>query len=337
MSHENIIVSPSGQLYGSENVLLDFLEGTTKSYKIYVPRGSTFYKKLKSNSYNVKGFGNLKWLYFKLLLQILFFRKNLFLNEGGHINYIKILAKLCPKCNIVIAIRLLEDCNSKLNNLTSNITLVAVSNFIKGYIKTNAEVEVVYDTYKFQDQNKQLLKKDDRTAFTIGIVGRVIETKGLDAIISIFSNLDANKHIQLNFYGTYNADTNWMQKFVANLNQLENLEYKLIGFEENKNKIYDTCDLILHLNSVEALGRIIFEAIEYNTPFLCFNKGGAGELAKELKLFSSIAKDENDMILKLKNRIESNELTNDKYESARTIIKKRFNNTTYAIKIESLL
>ena len=143
----NIIVSPSGNLYGSEYVLLDFLKESSLKYQIYAPKDSTFSKKLKEENYKVSGFKNLKWLYFKIFFKLLFSRNILYLNEGGHISYVKVLAKILFFKKFFISVRLLEDCNAKLHKISNNISLIAVSNYIKEKINSNGKSLVIYDPF----------------------------------------------------------------------------------------------------------------------------------------------------------------------------------------------
>lgn len=333
---EHIVISPSGQLYGSENVLFEFLEASHRSYKIYAPKGSIFYKKLKRANYKVREFKNLKWMYFKIFVQLIFSKKSLILNESGHVNYVKMLSKLLPNRKFVVIVRLLEDCNVRLNLLKKNITLIAVSKFIKENITSNNDTFVVYDPYQLKSTNESL-NENKGGDYVIGIIGRVIETKGLDVVIEIFRDLSQYIDVTLNFYGTYDNNSVWFKNFNSQLHDIKNLNYDFVGFVENQESIFNDCDLILHLNKVEALGRVIFEAVDYNTPFLCFKEGGAGELAHLLNLSSCAAINEQDMVEKLKGFTQQPSLSKTDISTAKAIIKKDFNSVVYANKIEAFL
>ena len=339
MNRKNIIISPSGKLYGSEYVLLDFLRGSTNSYDVYVPKHSVFYNKLKEEGFNVYGFTNLKKLYFSIFFKMLISSKNLYLNEGGHISYVKLLAKILPKRKFVVVLRLLEDCNDKLHRLTDNIRLVAVSNFIKKNIISNNNSIVVYDPYQLKHKKKSIINKNKNTILKIGVVGRIIETKGIGVLPKIINDLpiEDRSKIKLNFFGSFDENSNWFIVFKNELSEIEGLNFSFVGFIKNQDEIYQKCDLILHLNKFEALGRIIFEAIDYNIPFLCFKEGGSGELAYKLDLTSQIASDENDMTLKLKNYIFSQIFDEKFYNKAKNLIKENFKHTKYANKLECLL
>jgi len=337
MSRENIVISPSGNLYGSENVLIDFLNGSDNTYVIYAPKNSVLLQKLGKDGFKVSAFSNLKVLYLKVFLIMLFSKRSLYLNESGHISYVSFLARLLPFRTFVVSIRLLEDCNDKLKNLSKNMTLIPVSNYLNHHINTNVNSIVVYDSYRMT-QSKEAIVRTQTELLTIGIVGRVSFTKGLDDLILIINKLSAEdkKHIQFDFYGTYDENDTWFISFIKTLNAIEGLNYKLNGFA-SQYEIYSTCNLLLHLNKVEALGRIIFECVDYNIPFLCYDEGGSGELANTLGLSILTSKDLNDMAHKIKSFIALGKVENYDYTNAKEIIANQFNPAIYSKKIEQYL
>jgi len=343
ISVKNIIVSPSGQLYGSENVLLDFLNGSVSEYEIYAPDHSVFYKKLIDENYQVQGFTNLKWLYFKLYFKLLFLKKSLYLNEAGHMSYITILARLLPTRKFVVSVRLLEDCNIKLKKIPKNITLIPVSNYIKNSIRTNANLKVVYDPYKLSDKEMDIKPFNKDGGLLIGIVGRVSQTKGLDDVISLIKRIKIEKRERVTFlfYGSYDQNSKWFINFKSDLDSIEFLKYDFKGFTKDQSLIYNNCDLILHLNKVEALGRIIFESIDNCIPFLCYNMGGSGELAKTLGLSNCTINITSNHISELALRIEDSignlKMDKNDFINAKLIIIEKFNPRNYAIQIEKYL
>lgn len=339
MGNRNIIISPSGNLYGSENVLFDFLKGSSHKYDVYVPENSDFFVKLKEENYNVYGYNNLKLLYIRIFVRMLFTRKNLFLNEAGHITYIKILAKLLKKKRFVVVVRLLEDCNKKINILPNNITLIAVSNYIKKQIVSNCKVIVVHDPYQLKNISTKSIRKEQSGQIVVGVVGRIVETKGIGILPELFGELSVfkRKEINLNLYGTFDKNSEWFNGFKNRLDDIEGLSYSIVGFIADQEQIYNNCDLILHLNKVEAFGRIIFEAVDHNVPFLCFAKGGAGELAELLNLSNLAIPNENMLVSKL-NTINKIELVNDtNFQEAKAIITREFGWNRYARNIEEFL
>jgi glycosyltransferase involved in cell wall biosynthesis len=334
---QNIIISPSGQLYGSENVLFDFIEGSTIKYKIYVPHDSVFFRKLNVAGVNVEGFKNLLWLYFIIFIQILVFKKSLLLNEAGHINYIKILAKFFPNRKFVVIIRLLEDCNIRLKDLPSNISLIAVSEFIKSRIQSNLDVTVIYDPFRLTNSqhSSTYLKKAD--IISVGIIGRISSSKGLSHFLELVSILKEEeiRSFHFNFYGTFNKTDRFHIDFENKLKSIVNLNYEFKGFETNQNKIYSNCNIILHFNKIEALGRILFETVNFKMPFLCFNQGGAGELSKKLGMDFLAVNDIHEMKLKLLDYFNGRLAIS--YEHAIQEINQNFNPESYAKELEKFL
>jgi glycosyltransferase involved in cell wall biosynthesis len=333
---KNIIISPSGHLYGSENVLFDFLKGSTNNYIVYAPAQSVLLQKLKGSSFDNRGFKNLKILYLKIFIQLLFQRRNLILNESGHIKYIKVLAKLLPFPKLVVIIRLLEDCNANLNDLPNNIELIAVSNFIKEKVVSNRPVHVIYDPFfLIESSTSRTIQKSEK--LNIGIIGRLTESKGLNNFVELIRYLSHDQKNKLNFlfYGTYDDANAWFKEFKYSLSNEPNLNYQLMGFESNQEKLFNSIDIVLHLNKNEPLGRILFEAINYNLAFLCFRQGGTGELACELGLEKNTFLEVSEIphkLDKLPKKGNANET-----QRTREIIKEKFNPALYAQKIDFFL
>jgi hypothetical protein len=335
-ANKNIVISPSGQLYGSENVLFDFLKGSSQKYKVYAPSQSVFLQKLKENSFDTRRFKNLKILYLKIFIQLLFQRRNLILNEAGHIKYVKLLAKLLPKRRFLVIIRLLEDCNANLNNLPNNIQLIAVSNFIKNNVVSNRPVHVIYDPYLLTERpTAQNIQKNEK--LNIGIIGRLTESKGLNSFVELIQFLSPDQKNKINFlfYGTYDDQNSWFRDFKTAIDNDPNLNYQLMGFESNQENLFNSIDIVLHFNKIEALGRVLFEAINYNLPFLCFRQGGTGELACELGLEKNTFLEVSEIVSKLDKISKKN---NDfEIQQAKEIIKREFNPENYASRIEKML
>ena len=93
-----IIVSPSGNLYGSEKVLLDFLATAEEDYEIYLPEGR-LRRRIAGQlpQVRLRVFSRVQLLYPELFLRMIFSsRRFLYCNEGGHIRRIGLLARLLP-------------------------------------------------------------------------------------------------------------------------------------------------------------------------------------------------------------------------------------------------
>lgn len=280
-----IIISPSGNLYGSEQVLIDFLENSLETYTVYAPKKSLLFNKLKSSNkhlifnYNQK---YLKLFYIKILFKLLLNGKEtVYINEAGHIKYIKLLAKFFKSKNFFVHLRIIEDTNkTRLGFLSENIKLITVSDFMKKNLNGYA-CKMIYDPYPFSD-NKNILYELSG-AINLGIVGRITNTKGfnfIETFINKINQTDISEKFMFHFYGTISNDAN--MSFGKLLEKYSNITFH--GFISEKSKIYNNIDVLLHFNQKEPLGRIILEALDYNKPFICSNSGGTGEIVNLLEL-----------------------------------------------------
>lgn len=58
-----------------------------------------------------------------------------------------------------------------------------------------------------------------------------------------------------------------MKDFVVKAGTYKNINCKFHGFVNDKKQIYQSIDVLLHFNKVEALGRIVMEALDFGIPF----------------------------------------------------------------------
>jgi glycosyltransferase involved in cell wall biosynthesis len=264
----------------------------------------------------------------------------LYLNEGGHIRFVKLLARLLPNKHFFMHIRLLEDCSSdRLNNLSKNIHLLTVSEYLKAQIPNHFLPKVIYDPYTLEQ--KEIFSKSERSNFTIGVVGRVTQTKGLDSLLPILKLLSktTKQTIHLHFYGSSSDSEKWLLGFKKEIIRIPNIKTDFIGFVSNKERIYNNIDLLLHVNKVEALGRVLFETVDYNTPFLTFDEGGCGELAKQLKLDELLVQDkagwEYEFAHKITHIIDNENAFSNQLKVAKEIIRQDFNSDKYTQRLEA--
>ncbi len=330
----SILISPSGNLYGSENVLFDFLQGSTKRYRLFVPSKSPFFKKLKENNFDVKGFENICRLYLKIFFSLFFDCKTVLVNEAGHIRYVNILAKLFRNRKFIVVVRIVEDCNCNLLDLPANIVLVAISKFIRDKIVSNRPVHLIYDPFVL-NANQQKKYYSPLKFVDVGIIGRITESKGLNRIFDLFDSLNDTQKSKYRFlfFGSYNKNDEWVLNFKKKLSHYQNVNYEFMGFFDDQLKLYQSIDLLLHLNENEPLGRILFECVNAKLPFLCSNKGGTGELAiiLGLKYFTFVH------IQDIVSRLDAVLLMDDSnLLIARKRIETEFSAVKYALTIEKL-
>ncbi len=274
---KSIIISPSGNLYGSEQVLIDYLEITSLSHKVYFPANSLFEKYFNDKNFVSQKFFNLIFLYISVIFDLIFHNYQfVYINEAGHSKYISLLAKLFKRKNFIVHVRLLEDCDKHrypFDHL-SNIQFITVSDYISN--KFPFQSLVLHDGYPFS--NMLPWKHTSDSKIKIGIIGRITKTKGFDEFISLFNHI-SYLDVEFHFYGDVSSDV----ELICSINDLKNA-HKIVfhGFVESKDLIYSNIYLVLHLNKHEPLGRIFFEALDYGIPFIGFRSGGIGEIANKI-------------------------------------------------------
>lgn len=287
------IISPSGKLYGSEQVLLDFLSTTRNLYHVYLPMGEFFDKLRIQNIHFLHLYSSVRLLYVKLFFLLLLNKYDgIYINEGGHVKYLNILAILFPYKHFFVHIRLVEDSDSKrLGKKHSNISYVSISEYITRVVLQNANIEckTIYDIYKpisgFDGiRNIKLINNLCR----LGIVGRVTPTKGLYDISQFCEYCE--KHIgslffELHFYGGIDSHIPEVQNFIKQSEFFRNIKCIFHGFVNQKQLIYSNIDILVHFNKAEPLGRILMEALDFGIPFVGYNLGGVGEMAYHFGVF----------------------------------------------------
>jgi glycosyltransferase involved in cell wall biosynthesis len=286
---KTIIVSPSGSFYGSEQVLYSHLDYTKKSYTVFVPFGSFFQKKLKrQHKHDVCGFSNIKLLYVKIFLKLLFAKyTTLYINEGGHIKYAKLIAKLFPFVNVVVHIRLVEDTTSnRLGKLPKNLKLISISSFIRDLLLPEYTSIKIVDPLDISNVFKQRFKLN-KQCIRIGIIGRVSLSKGLynyEKLFNYYFSLQKLKNIQFIFFGELVDKEKEALEFFDKYSGPNFPQVEFKGFVKDQEKIFSSIDAVLHLNEKEPLGRIGLESWARGIPFVCFNAGGCKEINQTLEM-----------------------------------------------------
>lgn len=278
------IISPSGNFYGSEQVLFDFLTGTSQVYTVMVPSGSILLHKLGEARlpHRLRTFhpGRLRRLYAGIFLRLGTGQiRTLYLNEAGHSKYAILLARCYPKRKFVVHVRMNEDTDPARwpSHPLPNLRPIAISEFIQ--YKLPLPAICIADPYRFTDRPMRT-EKNDPTGLTVGIIGRITVTKGLNRLLQLveYAGKDPDgARLRFRLFGDVSGETG-DRDLVARLQTLPNVQ--LEGFVADKDAIYGSLDCVLHLSVVEALGRIFFEAIDYGKPFVGFNAAGIGEIGR---------------------------------------------------------
>jgi glycosyltransferase involved in cell wall biosynthesis len=282
----NILISPSGKLYGSEQVLIDYLYYTRLKFSVFVSGNGLLYNELKRKfeKLDISVFENVRSLYFRIFFLCLTKKVTaVYVNEAGHSKYIFLLARFFKKVKFVIHVRLIEDTSlgrSPRSIRTNNITVFSVSRFISA--KIPVKNTQLYDPYPFE-KDETLIRTRRPEVLVVGIIGRLSVSKGIDTIIQLLELVSINNltdKINFQFYGYITDDVDSFRS--SKLKAFGNAG--LNGFESEKEKIYNSIDCVLHASPVEPLGRIFLEAIDFNKPFIGIDNGGIGEIGSLLNL-----------------------------------------------------
>jgi glycosyltransferase involved in cell wall biosynthesis len=283
-----LIISPSGNFYGSEQVLFDYLSHTAVRADVAVPANSDFYKKLKSAAtiHSIKTFQSSKLIsyYFQLFFKLLVNRyRAVYLNEAGHGKFILLLAKVFPKKKFVIHVRLTEDTvkDRWIVKPGKNVAILSISNYIVNHLPFTSTL--LYDPYPFGKLS--LPKTSTQKQFiNIGVIGRITYTKGMNYLLDLLTLVKRQRltdHYKFSLFGTLSEDA-IAGGVEEKLKVFENV--KMCGFEPSKEKIYSAVDCVLHLSIQEPLGRIFLETIDAEKPFIGINAAGIGEIATLLNI-----------------------------------------------------
>lgn len=284
MKNRCTIISPSGNFYGSEQVLFDFLTATTNVYTVLVPSGSMLYHKLLEARlpHRLRTFrpDRLKRLYAGIFLQLATGKiGTLYINEAGHSKYAVLLARCYPKQRFVVHVRMNEDTDPARwpARPLLNLRLIGISGFISRKLPLPAVT--IVDPYRFNARPLRA-EKHDPPGLTIGIIGRITVTKGLNRLLQLVEHAAKDpiaSRLRFSLFGDVSGEPG-DRDLVTRLAALSNVTFE--GFVADKDSIYNHVDGVLHLSVVEALGRIFFEAIDYGKPFLGFDAAGIGEIGR---------------------------------------------------------
>jgi glycosyltransferase involved in cell wall biosynthesis len=165
--------------------------------------------------------------------------------------------------------------------ISHNITVLAISKYISERLPV--ENLLIYDAYPFSEEiAKETTGKLD--VLKIAVVGRITGTKGYDLMPRLIELIEENRSEEefiFELYGEIASDV-VQNGLLDELQKSKCIVFK--GFEERKGLIYHSVDCILHLSKQEPLGRIFFEAIDYNKPLVGFMAAGIGEIAAQLQV-----------------------------------------------------
>lgn len=301
-SKEIIVISPSGNFYGSEQVLYDYLNQTSLSGLVFVPQGSEFFFKLverKFTNFRIIGFKRnfIAGLYILIAKYLLTGNYNgIYLNEAGHIKYFSLLKIFFPSKIFVIHVRLKEDAAvNRWSSISKNrLKAISTSRYIERLLPIPSIM--IYDPFKFDKEKKYSIPFESDSIFNVGIIGRVTATKGSNRLPAIIEKLKEKGELgnfHFHFFGDVYPDF-YESGLVELLAKTGAVSFH--GFISDSAKVYGDLHVVLHLSEQEALGRIFLEALNEEIPFIGLDGGGIGEMANLLGMNNAVVDISNNMI-----------------------------------------
>ncbi len=348
-----IIIEPSGNLYGSEMVLLDILKNLNRNkydISIILPNSSPFCNIL--DKYNIKYYDilNIKNSIQKLksyikLYKIIKLKKPdlIFINQAGiqrivshFTNYLKI--------PIVSEVSTLEDgllINKFSNHLLKPVkTFICNSKFIATQLQTKeSNKSVLYYGYEWKDIKPVI--PQNKSPFKVLLLGRICESKGhflLVEAINLLIQKQKNINIEIHFWG--NAPSLEIEEDIKSRIKNYNLKpiFKFNGFNTDLNVVFEDMNLMVIPSIQEPFGRIFCETAEAKLPCLVADSGGLGELSKRFDLGIRFkGRDANDLADKIEYCYQNYESIKNDFQTKAHSFLERLEMTEYIKKIEFIL
>jgi glycosyltransferase involved in cell wall biosynthesis len=279
--NRTVIISPSGNFYGSEQVLWEYLYQTKGRFTLWVPADSRLVRKLseEGTTHHVKTFNpaRLPFLYLRVALQLFKGVTHVYVNEGGHNRWMRLLAGWFPRKHFIVHVRMLEDAQKARwpGGSQKNLQVISISKTVADQLPFSSHL--IYDPYRFSDRHPGRVKgSEDR--LVIGVIGRITITKGLERLLELVRYIrdQGEGRFIFHLYGSISREED--NRLVEEL--LKSPDVRVMGFRDRKEDIYANIDCVLHLSVEEALGRIFFEAIDYGIPFAGFEAAGIKEIGQ---------------------------------------------------------
>jgi|GEM_PF-1337622 len=151
---------------------------------------------------------------------------------------------------------------------------------MKYWIENKKANSIVVYNGIFNSKINLIRKKQPIGSFTFGILGALIESKGIHVALEAFLKLvDTNPDIYIKIYG-HKFDVEYHKYLMTILNKYINANNKVFfcEFESNQDALYAQLDAVLCCSKNEAFGRTIVEAMSRGIPVISNNVGGPTEI-----------------------------------------------------------
>jgi len=294
-----LIIEPSGNLYGSEMVLLDIITNVSPDkydFTILLPSEKPFTKLLKEHGFKTIEHLNINSLakkiisYFRLIHIVLNKKPDLiFVNQAG-IQKIVSLISFFSKTPIVSEVSTLEDgllVNSFPDKYYKPVrSFICNSNFIADNLQVPKEKKsILYYGYQWKGLNPKV--SNNINPFKIVLLGRISESKGHFILVDAIKHLAVNRpDINIKVYFVGDAPTEKILTSIKKIISDYNLTDKFVfrGFKTDINKELNGMNAMVIPSIHEPFGRIFCETAEAKLPCIVADTGGLGELSKRFNL-----------------------------------------------------
>lgn len=148
---------------------------------------------------------------------------------------------------------------------------------VQGAMVDKARHKVIYNGLEYT--HKILAEKKLNTKHLIfGIVGAIDPAKGqYEAILHFKELLRTYPHASLRIYG--DKDSAYKVKIINLIEEMDLQEnVKIMGFEPEIERIYNTIDILLMFSKSEGFGRVTVEAAFRGVPVIGYNNAGTSEI-----------------------------------------------------------
>ena len=195
-----------------------------------------------------------------------------------------------------------------------------ISIFKKSMVYNAFETDVKYD----KELSKNLIKKNisrSENVLFLGCVGRLVEYKNIDFVISSISQIIRTSNIPIHLLIVGNGSYEYTTYLKSLVKKLDLQDYvSFTGFLSNSSEIISGLDILIAPSGRDAFGRTIIEAMLQSTTVLVADKGGHKEIVEDE--FNGLIYKSNckkNFIVKLIKLIENEHL---RYELAKRAIAK---------------
>lgn len=286
-----ILISPSGNLYGSEQVLLEYLQLTAIRWIVFVPPTGGLFQELqrrRSPLQQIKTYnpGSLTLFYLSRILPIILLtnRSVLYVHEGGHIRYIRTFAFFLFWKKFVVHLRLQQDAKRlKPGRPGSNVLIIAPEKFVLQHLPHPFPIVHLRDPCSMEVPEKEWRSLNKNHPIHLSIIGRIEKSKGsIQALEFIqFMYRECPEKIGgFHFFGHIKKEVR--KEWENTCRTLAPFIYHH-GFVTDKNVLYQY-PVILHFGQEETFGRIFPEALDHYCFFLGPRSGGIAQTASLLGL-----------------------------------------------------